>query len=172
MVMLKRPHKVRRMRTHMANDERDNPGIRVPPPLIYLGPLVAGLLLNRRLQVLFLSRGVARVLGWPLVGGGMALAVWFARTIHGADTTLRTDKPVSSLVQEGPFRYTRNPGYLSLAMIYAGIAVLRNALWAILLLPLVLFVIQREVIGREERYLERTFGEEYLDYKKRVRRWV
>jgi len=82
----------------MANDERDNPGIQVPPPLIYLGPLVAGLLLNRRLQVPFLSRGVARVLGWPLVGGGMALAVWFARTIHGADTTLRTDKPVSSLV--------------------------------------------------------------------------
>ena len=57
-------------------------------------------------------------------------------------------------------------------MIYAGIAVLRNALWAILLLPLVLFVIQREVIGREEHYLERTFGEEYLAYKRRVRRWV
>ena len=153
-------------------DDQDNPGIRVPPPLIYLGPLVAGLLLNRRLQVPFLSRGVARVLGWPLVGGGMALATWFVRTIHGADTTLRTDKPVSSLVQEGPFRYSRNPGYLSLAMIYAGIATLRNALWAILLLPLALFVIQREVIEREERYLERTFGEEYLDYKTRVRRWV
>ena len=49
-------------------------------------------------------------------------------------------------------------------MLYAGIAVLRNALWAIFLLPLVLIVIQREVIGREERYLERTFGEEYLAY--------
>ena len=59
-----------------------------------------------------------------------------------------------------------------MAMIYAGLAVRRNALWAILLLPLVVYVIQREVIGREERYLERTFGEEYLDYKRRVRRWV
>jgi protein-S-isoprenylcysteine O-methyltransferase Ste14 len=57
-------------------------------------------------------------------------------------------------------------------MIYAGIAALRNALWAILFLPLVLYVIQREVIGREERYLERTFGEEYLAYKARVRRWA
>ena len=57
-------------------------------------------------------------------------------------------------------------------MLYAGIAVLRNAPWAIVLLPLVLLVIQREVIGREERYLERTFGEEYLDHKTRVRRWV
>jgi protein-S-isoprenylcysteine O-methyltransferase Ste14 len=57
-------------------------------------------------------------------------------------------------------------------MIYAGIAILRNALWAILLLPLLLVVTQRELIEREERYLERTFGEEYLAYKRRVRRWV
>jgi protein-S-isoprenylcysteine O-methyltransferase Ste14 len=106
------------------------------------------------------------------VGGGLALVVWFARTMQGADTTLRIDKPVSSLVQNGPFRYSRNPGYLSLTMLYAGIAILRNALWAILLLPLVGYVIQGKVIEREERYLERTFGEEYLAYKRRVRRWV
>ena len=153
-------------------DDQDNPGIRIPPPLIYLLALLSGLLLNRRLDVPFLPRGVARVLGWPLVGGAMALAVWFARTLHGADTTLRTDKAVSSLVQNGPFRYSRNPGYLSLTMLYAGIAILRNSLWAILLLPLVVSIIQREVIQREEGYLERTFGEEYLAYKRRVRRWV
>jgi protein-S-isoprenylcysteine O-methyltransferase Ste14 len=57
-------------------------------------------------------------------------------------------------------------------MLYAGVAILRNALWAILLLPLVLYVIQSEVIEREERYLERTFGEEYLAYKRRVHRWA
>jgi protein-S-isoprenylcysteine O-methyltransferase Ste14 len=57
-------------------------------------------------------------------------------------------------------------------MIYTGIATLRNALWAILLLPLVLYVIERKVIEREERYLERAFGEEYLAYKARVHRWV
>ena len=85
---------------------------------------------------------------------------------------IRTDRPVPRLTTEGPFRYTRNPSYLALAVIYAGIAVLRNSLWAILLLPLVVMVIQREVIGREERYLKRTFGEEYLAYKQRVRRWV
>jgi protein-S-isoprenylcysteine O-methyltransferase Ste14 len=89
-----------------------------------------------------------------------------------ADAPIRTDKPVPRLTTEGPFRYSRNPGYLSLTLLYLGIAVLRDALWAILLLPLVLIVIQREVIGREERYLERTFGEEYLAYKVRVPRWV
>jgi protein-S-isoprenylcysteine O-methyltransferase Ste14 len=153
-------------------DEQDNPGIRVPPPPIYLLALVLGLLLDRRAHVPFLPPVAARVLGWSLVGGGMALAAWFVRTMRGADTTIRIDKPVSSLTQEGPFRLSRNPGYLSLTMLYAGIAIRRNALWAILLLPLVLWVIQREVIEREERYLERTFGEEYLTYKARVRRWV
>ena len=73
-------------------DDQDNPGIRVPPPLVYLLALLLGLLLNRRFHVPFLSRGVARVLGWPLVGGGMALAAWFARTMNAADTTLRTDR--------------------------------------------------------------------------------
>ena len=153
-------------------DEQDYAGIWIPPPPIYLLALLLGLLLDRRAHVPFLPRGVARLLGWPLVGGGMALATWFVRTMRDADTTLDVNKPVSSLVQDGPFRYSRNPGYLSLTILYVGIASLRNALWAILLLPLVVYVIQREVIEREERYLERTFGEEYLTYKRRVRRWV
>jgi protein-S-isoprenylcysteine O-methyltransferase Ste14 len=92
--------------------------------------------------------------------------------MRSADAPVRTDKPVPRLTTEGPFRYTRNPGYLSMAMIYVGIAVLRNSLWAILFLPVVLVVIQREVIGREELYLERAFGEEYLRYKAQVRRWI
>jgi protein-S-isoprenylcysteine O-methyltransferase Ste14 len=79
---------------------------------------------------------------------------------------------VSNLVTDGPFRYTRNPAYLSMAMIYAGISSLANALWAMLLLPATLLVIQRGVIEREERYLERKFGDEYLRYKAGVRRWV
>jgi protein-S-isoprenylcysteine O-methyltransferase Ste14 len=153
-------------------DNQDNPGIKVPPPLIYLLPLLSGLLLDRKAHVPFLPRGAARGLGWSLIGGGAVLSRWFIRTMRDADAPLRTDRPVPRLTTEGPFRHSRNPGYLSLAMFYAGIAVLRNALWAILLLPLVMYVIQREVIGREERYLERTFGEEYLDYKARVRRWV
>jgi protein-S-isoprenylcysteine O-methyltransferase Ste14 len=85
-------------------DDHYTPGIRVPPPLIYLLALLLGLLLNSRLHIPFLSRRVAHGFRWPLVGGGMVLAAWFARTMHTADTTLRTDKPVSSHVQDGPFR--------------------------------------------------------------------
>jgi protein-S-isoprenylcysteine O-methyltransferase Ste14 len=153
-------------------DERDNPGIRLLLPLIYVVPLILGRILDRRRHVPFLPRGVARGLGFSLLGGGAVLNGWFLRTIRNTDVPIRTDKPVPRLITEGPFRYSRNPSYLALAMIYAGIASVRNSLWAILLLPLVVMVIQREVIGREERYLERAFGEEYLAYRAQVRRWV
>ena len=156
----------------MANYQRDNPGIKVPPPLIYLLPLVSGLLLGRGLHVPFLPSAMRRIIGWPLIGGGVLLGGWFRKMMGDADAPVRTAKPVPRLTTDGPFRYTRNPGYLSLAMIYAGIAALRNSLWAIVFLPLALYVVQREVIGREERYLERTFGEEYRAYKARVCRWV
>ena len=156
----------------MSNDEPDNPGIKVPPPLIYLLPLLLGLILDRKAHLPFLPRGVVRIVGWPLIGCGALIGVWWRKTMRDADAPVRTDRPVPRLTTAGPFGYSRNPDYLSLAMIYAGLAALRNSLWAILPLTLVLYVIQREVIGREERYLERTFGEEYLAYKARVRRWV
>jgi protein-S-isoprenylcysteine O-methyltransferase Ste14 len=115
---------------------------------------------------------MARGLGWPLLGGGVLLLVWFEWAMWQADTSSNPYKPVKHIATEGPFRYTRNPGYLSMAMIYSGIAARANALWAILVLPVALLVIQRGVIEREERYLEDKFGEEYLSYKARVRRWI
>jgi len=97
---------------------------------------------------------------------------WFEWAMRHAGTPTNPYKPVSNIVTEGPFRYTRNPAYLSMTMIYVGVATLANALWAILLLPAVLLAIRRGVIEREERYLEGKFGEEYLRYKARVRRWI
>jgi protein-S-isoprenylcysteine O-methyltransferase Ste14 len=140
--------------------------------LIYLGALLFGLLLNRRFPMVFLPHRIARGLGWPLLGGGVVLLGWFEQAMRQADTPTSPYKPVSHIATEGPFRYTRNPGYLSMATIYTGIATRANALWAILVLPVTLLMIQRGVIEREERYLEGKFGEEYLSYKARVRRWM
>jgi protein-S-isoprenylcysteine O-methyltransferase Ste14 len=156
----------------MPGDEQDKVGVVAPPPVIYLGALVFGLLLKRRFPIGFLPRRVARRFGWPLLGAGVLLLGWFERALRQADTPASPYKPVEHIATEGPFRYTRNPGYLSMAMIYAGIATIANALWSILLLPVALLVIQRGVIEREERYLERKFGEEYLRYKEQVRRWI
>jgi protein-S-isoprenylcysteine O-methyltransferase Ste14 len=75
-------------------------------------------------------------------------------------------------VAEGPYRFTRNPIYLGFTLVYGGVTALANSPWGALLLPFVLVLMQRGVIQREERYLERVFGEEYLQYKTRVRRWI
>jgi protein-S-isoprenylcysteine O-methyltransferase Ste14 len=161
----------------MPEDEPDAMGLGVPPPVVYLGPLILGLLLNRKISIPFLPRGLTRIVGLPLIGGGVLLGGWTYRTMRRADTPITGEpfvpgKPTSSLVTDGPFRYTRNPGYLAGAMVYAGVASLANALWVFLLLPVVLLTMQRTAIEREERYLEGKFGEEYLDYKSRVRRWI
>jgi protein-S-isoprenylcysteine O-methyltransferase Ste14 len=162
----------------MHDDEPDAMGLGVPPPpVVFLGPLVLGLLLNRKIPAPFLPRGLTRILGLPLLSGGILLGGWFYRTMRRSGTPIIGEpfvrgRPTPSLVTDGPFRYTRNPGYLGGAMIYGGIASLTNALWVILLLPVMVLMMQHKVIKREERYLERKFGEEYLRYKARVRRWI
>ena len=89
-----------------------------------------------------------------------------------AGTNVDPREPSTAIVTDGPYRFTRNPLYLSMALIYAGIACRANALPAAMLLPGVLAVVQKGVIEREERYLERKFGGEYIRYKGRVRRWI
>jgi protein-S-isoprenylcysteine O-methyltransferase Ste14 len=162
----------------MPEDEPDAMGLGVPPqPVAYLGPLILGLLLNRKIPIPFLPRGLTRIVALPLFGSGVLLGGWTYRTMRRADTPITgepfvPDKPTTTLITDGPFRYSRNPGYLGAAMVYAGVASLANALWAVLLLPVTLLMMQHTAIEREERYLEGKFGEEYLRYKAQVRRWI
>lgn len=156
----------------MNDTERDNAGVIAPPPLIYLAPLALGLVLHRVRPVAFLPRPIARVLGWPLLACGIGVMLWFVVTMMRARTPLDPRQPTRQVVTWGPFRLSRNPGYASLAIIYVGVASVINTLWPFLFLPAVFGVIQRGVIAREERYLERKFGAEYRQYKARVRRWI
>ena len=156
--------------THRAGETT---GVRVPPPLLYLGPLVLGLVLHRLRPVPLLPRvWLARLLGGVLTGGGVSLLAWSLATMRGAGTPPEPWKPTQRIVMRGPFRYTRNPIYAAFTAISLGVAGLANALWPVLLLPAAVLAIRRGVIDREERYLERQFGEEYLRYKARVRRWL
>ena len=150
----------------------DNPGVVAPPPLIYAGGLVAGLVANRIYPARFLPGGVSRALGWPLVAVGLAVGLLGFREMKRAGTNVDPSKPATAVVDAGPYRYTRNPLYVGMTLIYAGFAARANALPPILLLPAVLAVMHRGVIEREERYLEGKFGDEYLRYKGRVRRWI
>ena len=148
------------------------PEVIAPPPLIYAGALAIGLLAKALFPSAFLPRAVARALGWPLTGGGLLLGLLGYRALRGAKTNVSPYEPTTALVTEGPYRFTRNPLYVGFTLVYGGISALANAPWAALLLPFVLVFMRRGVIDREERYLERKFGEEYLRYKARVRRWI
>jgi protein-S-isoprenylcysteine O-methyltransferase Ste14 len=155
-----------------APGNADNPGVIAPPPLIYAGALAVGLLVNWLYPIPFLPRGLRRVLGWPLIFGGLAIGALGFREMNRAGTNVDPREPTTAIVTGGPYRFTRNPLYLSMTLIYCGITALANALPAALLLPADIAVMRRGVIEREERYLERKFGGEYLNYKGRVRRWI
>ena len=152
----------------------DHAGVRFPPPFIYLSFLVAGLLLSRVRPLTVVPAFYATVFGIAFIVVAIAIAVAVAgfRELRRHETTVRPDQPSSTIVNSGPYRFTRNPLYLSLATLYLGIGLWTNSLWVILLLVPLVFVMTRQVIAREEAYLERAFGDTHLNYKSQARRWL
>src|SRR5215218_3297863 len=118
----------------MSDEAQDNPGVIAPPPLIYAGALVAGLLANRRYHIPFLPRPLARTLGPSLVVGGLAIGFLGSREMRRAETNLDPRKPATTVVTEGPFRFTRNPLYLSMLLMYLGVSAFADAFAPILFL--------------------------------------
>jgi protein-S-isoprenylcysteine O-methyltransferase Ste14 len=151
---------------------RDVAGVVAPPPFIYLGALAAGFALEALLPSASVPAAVRWSLGAALLIAGGALATSFITAFRRAHTPVDVRQPTTALVTSGPYRLSRNPGYLGLTLIYAGIAVLSGALWPFVTLVAALIVMDRGVIAREERYLERRFGDDYLRYKAQTRRWL
>jgi len=147
----------------------------VRPPNLYLGGLVAGCLLE---LVLPLGPGLAGgtlrpiIIGLGLAAIGIAI-VWKAiRQFADAGATIQVDEPTDALVTHGLYSWSRNPIYIALTLIYVGLSIALTTGWALLFLPLVLGVMQKGVIEREEAYLEQEFGTPYLEYKNKVPRWL
>ncbi len=157
-----------------ANDsaQADRSGVRVPPPLIYIAGFLAGLALETALPIGDLPSGAALACGAVGVAVWLALDGWATLLFQRAKTSVVPMRPSTALVASGPYRLTRNPMYVGMAFLYAGLALAFGVIWALVFLPLVLLVVDRAVIAREERYLEAKFGEAYRAYKGRVRRWL
>ncbi|WP_312960307.1 methyltransferase family protein [Stutzerimonas nitrititolerans] len=147
-------------------------GIFLPPPAIYLLFLALAWLLHR-LWHLALPRNLwTHYFGWGLIDAGVLLMLWAGLLMLWRKTTVNPYGKPARLLEEGPFRFSRNPIYLADSLIYCGIALLWGSLWPWLLLPLVIHVMQRAVIRHEERLLVQLFGEAYRSYCARVRRWL
>src|SRR5450432_2797936 len=156
----------------MKDTTRDTDGVIAPPPLIYAATLGLAFLLRQRVPLPIVPRKIKNVLGGILIGGAIVPAFLAFRGMRNAGTNVNPAQPTTALIVKGPYRFTRNPIYLGMTALYTGIAILANTLWPILLLPGVLFVMTRGVIEHEEAYLEQKFGEQYVTYKEKVRRWI
>ncbi|MDW2776380.1 isoprenylcysteine carboxylmethyltransferase family protein [Pseudomonas sp. BEA3.1] len=154
--------------------EPDSAGVRLPPPFIYLGALLLGLAADRFVALSYfgIDRWLLVATGALLFAAGAVMMLAAAGLFRRLGTNIPPSRPTTLIATTGPYRRTRNPMYLGMALVYAGIAVGFDGAIALALLPLVLIVIQKQVIAREERYLESKFGDGYRRYKAKVRRWL
>jgi protein-S-isoprenylcysteine O-methyltransferase Ste14 len=159
----------------MIDPPLSGPGVRYPPPLLFVLGIVAGWLLYRTFPLPLIgpaARSASALVGWLLVVLGTALSVWALATFRGARTAIWPNQPASTLVTHGPFQLSRNPMYLGLSLVYLGVMLLVNSVWILLFLPLVIAILHLTVIRQEERHLAATFGIAYDEYRRRVRRWL
>ena len=158
--------------TQITTEAADSPGVIIFPPVIFYGAFLIGVLVQW-IWPLQLASGIwVRVAGGLLIALGLALVGWGSHTMKKAGTNVLPSKPALAIVSTGPFRFTRNPLYLGNVLIYLGLMLLLNVFWALVLFVPMLVLVDWGVIQREERYLERKFGESYLAYKRQVRRWL
>lgn len=157
----------------MGNDARGAVGAPVPPPALFAVSILVGFLLNLWIPLaLPIPVAVARVSGGVLLLAGVALGLAAMRALAGAGTSPVPHRPSRALVARGAYGISRNPIYLGMALLLAGVAVLARSGWHLVMLVVFVIGIDRLQIRREERYLEARFGEEFRAYGSRVRRWI
>jgi protein-S-isoprenylcysteine O-methyltransferase Ste14 len=154
-----------------ATQEVANLGM-VRPPLVYGTAIVTGLFLEFGWPLPFLPRLLAALLGSVLVVVAVVVFSYSIREFQTAGTPVPGNKPTTVIVRTGPYHFSRNPIYLAFSIFQLGIASWVNSVWLIATLIAAVALMASVVIPREERYLERRFGADYLDYKRSVRRWL
>ncbi len=152
----------------------DSAHVPVFPPAIYLVALGLGFLFQRFLPLSVGEswRAGGGWLGYALIVAGLALMVTSVGLFFRAGTTPNPTRPTTTLVIRGPYRFTRNPMYVGLTVLTAGIGLAAHTLWPAIMALVGTVVTHRVVIAREERYLEQKFGAQYVEYATRVRRWL
>lgn len=151
----------------------DNPGVVAHPPVLYLGALVALIVLRGIWPAPILANpSLVLYAGIALGVMGLALDLWAVATMHAAGTNIDPGRESTTVVTAGPFGYSRNPIYVGLTLLFIGFTLALNSWWGVVVLVPLLVVMHVGVIRREERYLEQKFGGDYLRYKYDVARYV
>ncbi len=154
----------------MTAEKKDVPAIIMLPPVLVLLHVIAGTVIN------WFFRGYYGH-AWGYIGLFLLLIcfgiiAWAKNLFEAAGTPVPPNQPATAIVKEGPYKFTRNPMYLSFMIGFIGLSFLAGAPFMTLLALPLLYLLDRRVIVPEEEYLTAKFGETYLDYKKQVRRWI
>jgi len=153
-------------------NDTDNPFIYFPPPLLFIAALVAGVLVDGNVMTWRHMLHSSQLVGVAIAAAGLILIAAALDLFRRNRTSPEPWRPASKLVATGLYRWTRNPMYLGMSVTSAGVAIFFESLAAAVLLAIVVLVMDRVVIAREEAYLSRKFGADYDSYRGRVRRWL
>ncbi|KLK89999.1 protein-S-isoprenylcysteine methyltransferase [Microvirga vignae] len=154
-------------------DTADTAQVMIRPPLAWGLAVIAGFVLDGLVPLPILPADLpAGWLGAMVFVFALALFAWAIVTMTGAGSNVPTNLPTTTIVQSGPYRFTRNPIYLGMFLGLIGLAIAFDNLWLLLMLVPFALVIRYGVVAREEAYLERKFGDVYRGYRSRVRRWL
>ncbi len=156
----------------MKVDALSGPGIGVPPPVYYLVALAIGVALDHFWPLSFFAGSSRYVVGTVVIVVSVLIMPPVLSRFRRAATTFDVRKAASTLITDGPYRFSRNPTYLSLTLLYLGVGIVLDSGWALVLAIPVFLLIDLWVVRKEESHLEAKFGEQYLGYKIRVRRWL
>ena len=157
------------------NDVTARPNSVPWPPIIILSAIAVSLLLNVVYPLPWFGQPLSSILaafGWLMIAAFVALNISAIRAMRRAGTTVRPDRGTDHLVTDGAFSFTRNPLYVAGTVLVLGIGLVSGIVWCVLLAIVAAFAVQKLAIEREERHLQARFGETYMDYARRVRRWI
>jgi protein-S-isoprenylcysteine O-methyltransferase Ste14 len=152
--------------------KKNAPNPPLPPPLIYALFFIAAMLLNQAFPLQLLPLGWNHIPGILLCLGGMGIFVAAVLALRKSKTPVSPYEPAKTLHVTGPYLRTRNPIYLAFAWLYLGLTCWIASWWPVFLFPVLIYVMNRFVITREEAHLQDRFGKAYADYKTRTRRWM
>lgn len=159
--------------TNRNKTKPDTPAVHIPPPVIVTVLLLAGLGADYYLKTGFgAAAGGLKYLGIGLCIFGFVIALWCAVLYRKAKTSILPHTKDSNMIETGPFARSRNPIYLSMLIVFVGVCFIADAPAAMLFAIPTYLALRYYVIAREEAYLTRRFGDEYISYQSRVRRWI
>lgn len=142
------------------------------PPLVYLAGIAAGFGIDWLIPLRGLSAEVQLAVGLPIIALAIVLVLMSAWALWRAGTSPLHERPTTRVISTGLYGMSRNPIYVAMTLGCVGVAITVDRVWILAATAIAVLVIDRMVITREEVFLEAKFGEEYLAYKARVRRWV